>query len=358
MADLVVAGAGMAGLAAAAEARRLGAAVVVHEKRELPGGSSILSSGYVWRHRRFEDFRADCPGGDEPLQRLVFDHLDDDLRWLESLGAPVLSRETGNPLTTGIRIDPAGTVAALTRAAGEIRLGEPLREIPAGAPVILATGGFPAAPELLAGHVTAQAEHLMLRAAPGGEGDGLRLGLDSGAGVSAGIGEIYGRNMPATDRAIPPEDWPRMAQRYARFARVVNSEGDRCPPPANWAEVDVLQWTARQPRARAWFAVADEHLGERVRDETVGEMVAAAGEAGAPVSAGEGETVVETVAGVTRTLGGLAIDTEARAADGVHAVGDDAGGIATGGYTSGLASALVTGRVAARAALGIEGAGG
>ena len=28
-----------------------------------------------------------------------------DLRWLESLGAPVLERETGNPLTTGVRFD-------------------------------------------------------------------------------------------------------------------------------------------------------------------------------------------------------------------------------------------------------------
>jgi len=358
MADLVVAGAGMAGLAAAAEARRLGATAIVHEKRERPGGSSVLSSGYVWRHRRFEDFRAECPGGDEGLQRLVFDRLDDDLRWLESLGAPVLSRETGNPLTTGVRIDTAGTIAALAREAGDLRTGDPLREIPTGTPVVLATGGFPAGRELLGQHVTPQAEHLMLRAAPGGEGDGLRLGLDVGAGITAGIGEIYGRNMPATGRAIPPEDWPRMAQRYARFAQVTNSEGDRCPPPRSWAEIDVLQWTARQPQARAWFAVADERLGERVRDETVGEMVAAAREAGAPVTKGDSATVVETVAGITRTLGGLVIDREARAADGVHAVGDDAGGIATGGYTSGLASALVTGRVAARAALGMEGAGG
>src|SRR3712207_7594595 len=35
-------------------------------------------------------------------------------------------------------------------------------------------------------------------------------------------------------------------------------------------------WTSRQPRARAWFRVADDALAERVRDRTVGEMVAAA----------------------------------------------------------------------------------
>jgi succinate dehydrogenase/fumarate reductase flavoprotein subunit len=61
---------------------------------------------------------------------------------------------------------------------------------------------------------------------------------------------------------------------------------------------------------------------------------------------------VETVAGVTTTLGGLAIEESARAAEGVYAAGADAGGIATGGYASGLAAALVFGRIAARAALG------
>ena len=62
---------------------------------------------------------------------------------------------------------------------------------------------------------------------------------------------------------------------------------------------------------------------------------------------------IETVAGITSTLGGLRIDEHARAADGVFAAGGDAGGIATGGYASGLASALVLGRIAARSALGV-----
>jgi succinate dehydrogenase/fumarate reductase flavoprotein subunit len=81
-------------------------------------------------------------------------------------------------------------------------------------------------------------------------------------------------------------------------------------------------------------------------------MVEAAESAGAPVRRGQDDVTVETVAGVTTTLGGLAIDDAARAADGVFACGADAGGIATGGYASGLAAALVFGRVAARAALG------
>jgi succinate dehydrogenase/fumarate reductase flavoprotein subunit len=61
---------------------------------------------------------------------------------------------------------------------------------------------------------------------------------------------------------------------------------------------------------------------------------------------------VETVAGITTTLGGLAIDRHGRAAPELYACGADAGGLATGGYASGLAGALVFGRIAARAALG------
>jgi succinate dehydrogenase/fumarate reductase flavoprotein subunit len=109
---------------------------------------------------------------------------------------------------------------------------------------------------------------------------------------------------------------------------------------------------ARQPRARAWFRVAEAALGERVRERSVGEMLEAAAAAGAPVARDGAHVTVETVAGVTTTLGGLDIDTYARAAPGVYACGSDAGGLATGGYASGLAGALVFGRIAARAALG------
>jgi fumarate reductase flavoprotein subunit len=81
-------------------------------------------------------------------------------------------------------------------------------------------------------------------------------------------------------------------------------------------------------------------------------MVEAADEAGAPVRRDAEHVTVETVAGITTTLGGLRIDRAARAAPGVFACGADAGGLATGGYASGLAAALVFGRIAARAALG------
>ncbi len=366
MADLVVAGAGMAGLAAAAEARRLGAEPLVLEKLDRPGGSMRLSSGVMWRHRDLERFLAECPEGDERLQRLLFERLDEDIGWLESLGAPVVERETGNPLTAGTRFEPAGLTDALVEAAGGlapaegtgaggagagVRVAERLREPPPDVPLVLATGGFAADRELLTEHVSPEAGHAFLRAAPGSTGDGLRIGLAAGAGTSAGLDQVYARAMPAPPARIGDEDLVRLSQLYARHADVTNERGERYET-AIWSEIDVAQWQLRQPRARAWFAVSLERLGERVRERSVREMIDAAEAAGAPVRREEEHVIVETVAGVTTTLGGLAIDEHALAAPGVFACGADAGGIATGGYASGLAAALVFGRIAARAALG------
>ena len=121
----------MAGLCAAARARELGAAPSVLEKGTRAGGSMLLSSCVIWRYRSFDEFRAECPAGDERLQRLVFDGLDEGLGWLESLGAPVVTRETGNPLTSGVHFDPVGLTEALVRAAGDVRFGHGLPLVPA-----------------------------------------------------------------------------------------------------------------------------------------------------------------------------------------------------------------------------------
>jgi FAD binding domain/NAD(P)-binding Rossmann-like domain len=340
----------MAGLAAAARARELGADVVVHEKGTRPGGSMYLSSCVVWRYRDFERFRAECPGGDPELQRIVWEGLDDALGWLQGLGAAVVEPDTGNPLTTGVRFDPRDLTETLARRAGELRLGEPLTELPDGVPVVLATGGFQGNADLVRGHITPEAANLVLRANPWSTGDGLRLAREAGAADSTGLDEFYGRNLAAAPQ-ISPDDFVPLAQVYAKYARVENLSGEAYEA-RTWSEIDVVQWTARQPRARARYAVSDEVLGERVRERTVGEVIEAARAAGALVERRDDETAVEVVAGITTTLGGIAIDARGRAADGVWAAGADAGGISTGGWSSALASALVFGRLAAEDALG------
>jgi succinate dehydrogenase/fumarate reductase flavoprotein subunit len=353
----------MAGLCAAARARELGLDAVVLEKGDRPGGSMLLSSGVVWRHRSLDEFRADCPRGDAVLQNAVLERLDEGLRWLEELGAPVVARETGNPRTVGVRFDPVGLTESLARAAGEVRLGEPL-DPASGLPVLLATGGF--------GGELARRLRLPLRANPWSEGDGLRFARARGGAFTGDPEEFYGRLLP--DAAIPERDFVRAAQLYGRVAVVLDEAGRELPVTLSWSEVELPQALARAGGS-GWLVVDARALRESVREQTVADLVEAARETGAavvsdaelpfplPASPRLAErpfTAVRVTAAVTHTIGGLRIDAGARVLDsvgapiaGLFAAGADAGGIATGGYASGLAAALVFGRVAAETAAGL-----
>jgi succinate dehydrogenase/fumarate reductase flavoprotein subunit len=354
----------MAGLCAAARGRELGASPVVLEKGTRAGGSMLLSSGVVWRYRSFDEFRAQCPSGDERLQRLVFDGLDEGLEWLESLGAPMVTRETENPLTTGVRFDPRGLTDALLRAAGEVRFEQPVTVTVTVTrdPLVLASGGFQGDPGLVARYVEPAAP-LRLRANPWSAGDGLRLGLERGASLSAGLDEFYGRNMADVD--FDEDGFVSVAQVYGRHARIVNERGEEFFDHAavSWSELDLVQATAHQPGARAWYLLDAPGLDERVRYGTVRDLVAAAPTrvepAELPFEPPRGTVAaVRVAAAITHTIGGLKIDERARVldeqerpVDGLFAAGADAGGVSTGGYASGLAAALVLGRVAAESAL-------
>ena len=287
----------MAGLCAAARARELGASPTVLEKGDRPGGSMLLSSGVVWRYRSLEDFRRD---------------------WLESLGAPVVRKETGNPRTVGRRFDPRGLTDALVRAAGAVQTGHALgtgAQTGPDQPLLLATGGFPVR--------LARKRALALRSNPWSQGDGLDLAVAAGAATTAGMDEFYGRAMPA-----PPARWGEAelvdhAQLYGRFATVLDEQGARIPhASADWSENALVQEVARRG-GRAWYVVDRNDLGRETPYGTVAE----------------------------------AIDKRARVVDrdnapipGLYAAGVDAGGWSTGGYASGLAAALVLGLVAAESA--------
>ncbi len=221
MTDLVVAGAGMAGLVAAAEARRLGAVPAVFEKLRRPGGSMLLSSGVIWRHRDFDRFRAECPGGDPALQRLLFERLDADLRWLRSLGAPVLAEETGNPLTTGVRFDPAGLTAALSPR----RTRPAARASQCGSrPSVRRSSSPPAASRPTASwcESTSRPRPGTCCCAPPRARRATACGSAwrPGACTGAGLDEVYARAMPAPPARVEPGDFVRLSQLYAAFAEV------------------------------------------------------------------------------------------------------------------------------------------
>ncbi|MDX6471435.1 MAG: hypothetical protein QOK22_251, partial [Gaiellaceae bacterium] len=307
-----------------------------------PGGSMLLSSCVVWRHLEWDEFRAECPGGDERLQRAIWERLDDALEWLVSLGAEPVWDDTENPRTTGKRFDPRALTALLAR---DVELETPLRAEPDG-PLVLATGGF--------GKRLAEQQGLLLRANPWSDGAGLEHARSRGAAQTPGMDEFYGRAMPAPPARIREGDFVPLSQLYGRWARVYADDGtDITPAQVAWHENDLAQNLGPS----AWYVLDDgalEHAGARIE---------AARAAGGTVldpaelpfaTASDARVAVHVSAAVTHTIGGVRVDTHARVLgeegepiDGLYAAGVDAGGVATGGYASGLAQALVLGLAAA-----------
>jgi succinate dehydrogenase/fumarate reductase flavoprotein subunit len=336
-----IVGAGMAGLVAAARLRELGVTPALLEKGTRAGGSMLLSSCVVWRYREWDDFRAECPTGDERLQRVVWEQLDDAIAWVEALGAPVVWTETGNPRTVGKRLDPQGLTDALLRASRVIPRPPTDGLLDDSRPVVLCSGGFQGDPALVAEYVRPAAA-LRLRANPWSTGDGLRLARARGAALSEGMDEFYGRNMPDAD--FTEADFVSQAQLYGRYARVFNDDGEEFfGREVSWSENDLVQATAKQPRAHAWYVLDDAALEQRVRDRTVAEMVASAPTRVHPSelpfpAPPEARVAVGVSPGITHTIGGLRVDEHARVLDeraapldGLLAAGADVGGISTGG---------------------------
>lgn len=336
----------MAGLVAAARARELGANVRVLEKGTRPGGSMLLSSCVPWRHLEWEAFRAECPDGDERLQRLVWEGFDDAIAWLErTTRVEPVWRDTNNPSTTGRRYDPVALTDAFVASIGHDRLS--LSAADDGgrhshhSPLLLATGGFPVR--------LARERGLIVRSNPWSEGDGLAHARTRGAALAGDLDEFYGRALPAPPARIREQDYVALSQLYGGRARVVNEWGEGFfPGPPAWHENDLAQAIARQPGGTAWFVLADPNDPK----------VEAARASGGTVLKENGVVRVHVAVGVTHTMGGLRVDEHARVLredstpiPGLFAAGVDVGGIANGGYASGLAQALVLGLVAAEAAL-------
>jgi fumarate reductase flavoprotein subunit len=316
---VVVVGGGLAGLVAALRTVELGARTTLLEKGDRLGGSFVYSSGYIWSYKDLRTFRREAPGGDIALQKLILERLKPDLGWLEELGAPVLTHETGNPLTFGARFIPERTVAMLaehiTASGGRILLRTALGGLAKGAGgrvdvvqvgssgeelrteevdvVILASGGFGGNADLIRRYIIRGPGKMLLRANPWSTGDGFLAALKVGACTSAGLDEFYGRNLPATPAEVSPEEFVEISQLYGRYAMVINRNGERyADEAADWSETLLAQATARQPSLRAWYILDAEGLRQRVRDRTVEEMVEAARRVGGTVVQAESPEVL------------------------------------------------------------------
>src|SRR4051794_40146244 len=204
--DLLVLGAGMAGLGAAAKAASEGASVVLVEKDEAIGGSAAYA-GFIWTAPTVEVMHEVNPDGDPVLGRRIVEGYDDALAFVRSLGVHLADPVTVLGYGRGCATDMANFLLAcerivrdrgelLVRASAERLLIEDgavtgaevrtatgeARTIRA-ASTLLATGGFGGDPDLRAELIAPAARDLPLRANRQSVGDGLRLGESAGAAV-------------------------------------------------------------------------------------------------------------------------------------------------------------------------------
>jgi succinate dehydrogenase/fumarate reductase flavoprotein subunit len=327
-ADLLVAGGGIAGLAAAARAAEVGLEVVVAEKGDEVGGSAALSAGIVWTAPDVETACRIAPDGDPALLRALVEGFDAAVERVRDAGVAVSERWTGQMgfgvahhvdlgallahwraalagavLTrTAVRelvVDAEGAVrgAVLTRSAKRARVpGEgPLRahalggsdgddvEVAARA-VLLATGGFQGDGQLVGRLIGSGAERMPVRSNPGSVGDGMRLGRAAGASLSRPLRGFYGHLIPDRLDRFDAADYLPLTQYHSNRSILVNVHGHRFTDESRGDEVS-NQLVLREPEARA-VLICDERVrrehavGPPYPNGQVVDRFAAAAEAG------------------------------------------------------------------------------
>lgn len=411
---VVVIGAGLAGLVAATTLREAGCDVCVIEAADAPGGTSELSAGWVWRYRTREDHDLYAPSGNRELQSRIWELLPDEILWAERNGARLLASSTGNRLTDGVRLDirrcvhelaqrlPSGSLITGTRVVGASRVDDPdepielvleqrrgsIRTRRRAARVICAGGGF--AGDLnrvatAAGVGGTIRDGWWVRAAGSSDGSSIDVGTSLGGTSDSADGACYARLMP---HGVDPSriDWARAALPVAGNGTLLDRTGFVVPwHPNDWADTE-RTWQLGRFSGTGWLLVTPQQLERELAYGTIRQSIGYVEQVGARVLTGAPGSLVQRIesilgcelersardvaassvqavevnVGITHSYGGLAVDANGwvAAAPGgspdVLAAGVDIGGIAIGGYTSGLAQALVFGRVAGRAAAGLD----
>ena len=284
--DVLVCGAGMAGLCAAATAAAHGAHPTVLEKGPRPGGSMLMSGGTIWTAPTMDVMERWVPGGDRRRQRQLIDGLAPGLAWLESLGvmavAPIASeRQVGVEVVTAELTDRLVTAVEAgggrlvletavdgleTRADGRIAVATVSagrRRTIVARSVVLATGGFGASGALTSQHFGPGAAALLVRANPHSTGDGLRAALRAGARSTDSMATFYGHTMPALPANVGAAGWVSVTQYYTQDAILVNRRGERFfDESRSMADETAAFEIVRQPDGLAWIV-----MDRRVHDE-------------------------------------------------------------------------------------------
>lgn len=249
--DLMVIGAGMAGLTAAAKAASEGRRVLVLEVSDDVGGSARFA-GYAWTAPTHEVMDRVNPEGAADLRRALVDRFAEGVDWIRSTGVevrdpvPILGFGRGHQFDTNQYVDLCRQ--RVTDAGGEVRLrtrtrrllvesgrvvgaeieatGGAVEEVRA-AWTLLATGGFQADPALLADKVHPQAPRMQLRSNPHSDGAGYRLAVAAGAATGEDQAGFYGHLVPTGIPFADPADFVDLSLYYSEHALLLNLRSER-----------------------------------------------------------------------------------------------------------------------------------
>jgi fumarate reductase flavoprotein subunit len=264
-ADVIVVGAGIAGLVTALSIQESGRATVLVEKQPQIGGSSAMSGGFFafWdtdeqRERGVEDsrelFRSDliALGGGAADESLIDAYLDaqhDTYRWLKDHGVSFDAVEVSSGQSAArshhadIRTVLDDLAAQFETSGGTLLTGHAVRrllldddrvtgvvadagaetiEVRAPGGVVLCSGGFSRATDLLAVFAPDQ-RHAIPYGGQGNTGDGLRMAWLLGAGM-ADMGYVAGTYGSHPDTG---DEFHELLTAYYLGAIIVNERGER-----------------------------------------------------------------------------------------------------------------------------------
>ena len=290
--DLLVIGAGMAGLTAAAKAAREGRRVLVLEVSDDVGGSARFA-GYAWTAPTREVMDEVNPRGEESLKHALVDRFADGVEWIRSVGVeamdpvPVLGFGRGHQFDTNQYVDTCRRL--VTEGGGEVSLRTRTRRLltaegrVTGAEVesadgsveevraawtLLATGGFQGDPDLLTEKVHPQATRMQLRSNPDSQGAGYRLATEVGAATGPEDAGFYGHLVPTGIPFADPADFVDLSLYYSEHALLFNLRNERFTDETLGDHLTTMA-LLEQPEARG-LLVADARVH---RDWIVGSYV-------------------------------------------------------------------------------------
>ncbi|MFE5916602.1 FAD-binding protein [Streptomyces sp. NPDC056468] len=290
--DLLVIGAGMAGLTAGARAVRDGLSVVVTEIGDEVGGSARYA-GYAWTAPSHEAMERHNPGGETSLKRALVDRFTDGITWIRSTGVdvkgaqPILGFGQGHQFDTNHYIDTCRRIvveaggevlpATVTErllledgavAGAELVTGDGTRRIVQAASTLLATGGFQGDTALRDKFVHPHADRMELRSNPHSRGGGYRLATSVGAATGSTGAGFYGHLIPSGIPFGDPSDFVDLSLYYSEHALLFNLRGERFADETLGDHLTTMA-LMEQPESRG-LLIADSRV---FRDWVVGSYV-------------------------------------------------------------------------------------